>query len=612
MAAARIRTSFGVEDRSGRVAGGIGGLVFSLIFAAFGLALSGIFAYSMLRWLDSWRWERGSCRVLASGVSDRLFALPPEEAAKESDPYRLAVRYQWERDGRSFTGDEVGGKVAFATRGRAAAAAAAYPAGAEVGCFVDPGDRSRAVLRRPRPWPLLMLAVPLLFFGVGVAGVVGSIRRLRRARKGTAAPRSRRALPGSRRGCALAGFGLFALFGAGFMVPFALPIVRALGSLDWDEVPCDIVWSGVEAHSGDDSTTYSVEVLYEYDHGGERFRANRYRFTFGSSSGLAGKQAVVDGLPPGTRTTCWVNPRDPTSAVLDRRLGGFMALVLFPAVFLLVGVAGIIGSLRSGRRKSQAVEWLPGTAPAGEGGGGVVVAEAGGAAVRELAGDAARAFGPGAVALGGTAGGVPRGPIALRPGKSRLGSFLGLLFFTLVWDGITFGFLFVMWRNGKLGQEGCATAFLSLFALVGLFLLAALPHQFLALFNPRAEATLSAALAPGVPVALAWTFRGAAGRIRRLTLLVEGREEATYRRGTSTTTDRRVFARLVLVDTTDQTQIAGGETLVALPADTMHSFSAPRNKIVWVIKLHGDIPRWPDVDDEVPITVYPTAMVEGS
>jgi len=135
-----------------------------------------------------------------------------------------------------------------------------------------------------------------------------------------------------------------------------------------------------------------------------------------------------------------------------------------------------------------------------------------------------------------------------------------------------------------------------------------LPRTFLALFNPRAEVQISAPPAPGVPVALSWRFLGNAGRLRRLTIKVEGREEATYRRGTDTTTVKRTFARYVVLDTTEPSRIASGETLLALPADTMHTFEASRNKVLWSLKLHGDIPNWPDIDDEVALTVYPTAL----
>ena len=44
---------------------------------------------------------------------------------------------------------------------------------------------------------------------------------------------------------------------------------------------------------------------------------------------------------------------------------------------------------------------------------------------------------------------------------------------------------------------------------------------------------------------------------------------------------------------------------VTIPADSMHSFEASNNKIIWAVKLHGDIAKWPDVNLEFPITVLP-------
>ncbi|MCZ7648655.1 MAG: hypothetical protein M5U26_25920 [Planctomycetota bacterium] len=42
---------------------------------------------------------------------------------------------------------------------------------------------------------------------------------------------------------------------------------------------------------------------------------------------------------------------------------------------------------------------------------------------------------------------------------------------------------------------------------------------------------------------------------------------------------------------------------VTLPADAMHSFSAEHNKIVWKLRVQGDIERWPDFDREFPLRV---------
>ncbi len=37
----------------------------------------------------------------------------------------------------------------------------------------------------------------------------------------------------------------------------------------------------------------------------------------------------------------------------------------------------------------------------------------------------------------------------------------------------------------------------------------------------------------------------------------------------------------------------------------MHSFAAPSNKIVWEIKVEGEIARWPDVNQNFPISIHP-------
>ena len=37
----------------------------------------------------------------------------------------------------------------------------------------------------------------------------------------------------------------------------------------------------------------------------------------------------------------------------------------------------------------------------------------------------------------------------------------------------------------------------------------------------------------------------------------------------------------------------------------MHSFEADSNKIIWEIKVEGEIARWPDVSQNFPITVDP-------
>ena len=119
---------------------------------------------------------------------------------------------------------------------------------------------------------------------------------------------------------------------------------------------------------------------------------------------------------------------------------------------------------------------------------------------------------------------------------------------------------------------------------------------------------LSRVLHPGAQVTLGWRFHGTASRLRRLRITVEGREEATYRRGTDTHTERRTFVTVVVVDTDDPMRVVQGSASLELPPDTMHSFTASRNKVIWELKVEGDIRFWPDVADSVTLLVYPREM----
>ena len=60
----------------------------------------------------------------------------------------------------------------------------------------------------------------------------------------------------------------------------------------------------------------------------------------------------------------------------------------------------------------------------------------------------------------------------------------------------------------------------------------------------------------------------------------------------------------------DRYEILAGESTIAVPRDTMHSFEAKHNKVVWELRVHADIRRWPDVREEFRFTVLPE-IAEG-
>lgn len=375
----------------------------------------------------------------------------------------------------------------------------------------------------------------------------------------------------------------------GCMIPFALifmivggglfwfvtlhPILRVLDAQSWPEVPCTIVESHVDESSGDDGSTYKVAVTFSYTYGGRDYTSDRYDFTNFYSGGYDGKAAVVALYPAGSRSAAYVNPENPSEAVLSRNFGGrylvgLLGLLFFaPGLLLLIW---IVGSRIQGKNPNVALVTDP-AAPFG---------------VTNPQGDA-------------------DGPVELKPQSTPLGKLIGMIFVSLFWNGITWAIILASFGK-ETRPEGCLIAFLAVFALIGLLLIYGMFRQFLVLFNPRPKLTLSPGALPlGETIYLQWRLAGGTGGVRHLTIVLEGREEASYRRGTNNYTDKEVFALIGLVDTADEYRMANGSTSFTLPANTMPSFRADHNKIVWTIKAQLEIASWPDSDEEFEVLVRP-------
>jgi hypothetical protein len=379
-------------------------------------------------------------------------------------------------------------------------------------------------------------------------------------------------------GCMVAFFSIFALAGgAGFWLVTVKPLLEIFAAHSWREASCIVLSSQVAESSGGSKggATYRPDILYAWSVDGRSYQSRQYRFGDVSSSGREGKEKIVASLPPGTRTACWIDPADPGRAVLDRGLSPALFLGLFPLVFLALGAGGITWVLHGARAKSPS-RVLP-TA------------------------DPSAAFGIAAPS------GAEGAPVELHPTATPLGKFVGLTLLALFWNGIVSVFLIQIYRTwGQGSPDGCAMLFLVPFVLVGLLLIFATIRQLLVLFNPRVHLTLNpGALAAGGLGYLQWRLSGRGGGVRRLRILLEGREEAWYRSGKSTHTDRNTFASVVVADTAQPLEIPAGDARIDVPVDTMPSFKATHNKIVWTLKVTCEIAGWPDSEDEYEVLVRP-------
>lgn len=547
--------------------GRIGILLFGLVFALGGCFLGYSIGRDALAGLEARSWRPTQATVLTCEVV-------PGKGSEAK--HHLAIRYEYRWNSQTISSEQFERKpTTDEDISKIERLAAEYPAGKQVTCYVNPDKPTEAVIRRGSYFRLLgtLFAVP--FIGIGLVCVYAGLHRPKAAASKPVSSISSQASNANQAGCLVIFFGIFALFGVGFFYGFFIrPVWKIYAARNWTEIPCVVESSEVRRHSSDKGSTYSVDILFRYEVNGHEFRANRYSFVTGSSSGRAGKLAIVRQYPPGRKTTCFVNPTDPTEAVLERRFTNDMWLGLIPLVFLAIGIGGMVFAIRKSRSKT-------------------------GSTMTRIAGRTASANEQFASPIAGE-----------RVLKARYGPRLRLvggIVFAVIWNGIVsvFGWhVFEGFRRHR--PEWFLAIFLIPFVLIGLGVIAYVVYAFLGLFNPRPKLRLRpAAIRLGENLACDWTINGAVSRIRRLTIEIEGVEEARYRRGTSTYTDKSVFVRLPVVDNDRHREFASGGVTAMLPTQYVPSFKAPNNRIYWQLKLHGEIARWPDISEEYEIEVLP-------
>lgn len=132
-----------------------------------------------------------------------------------------------------------------------------------------------------------------------------------------------------------------------FLWLMARSFLRARDMAQWPQVPCLILRSEVAERRIAENVApdYRLSVLFRYEFAGVDYESNRWglRGSMPRSERQAVEELVVQ-YPEGSKQTCWVNPRDPSMAILkpDSRAAGYS--LWFPALFFLGGVGMIMGA----------------------------------------------------------------------------------------------------------------------------------------------------------------------------------------------------------------------------------------------------------------------------
>jgi hypothetical protein len=577
-----MNIEFGLRNATGGIGLGFR-LTLTLLFLFF-VAFSVVFgirngtkAYENTR---TFLWDETRCLILSSSVEQRR------------DDFCFKVEYRYGAGGRTHVSTlyspDYGGSADYRS---AARLSKRYRPESPAVCYVDPSDPSQAVLAHGSPWVALMMIFPLIFGTIGAGGLYFLWRGAARARKSD--PQSTRVESISeagdkKRGVALM-YALFALFlvvgSVGFYFIGLQPAIRILLARDWIRTPCVVIDARVRSNTGSNSKTYRINILYSYKFKGKRYKSNQYNFVRGSTAEHDRKTAIVKRHPPGTLTVCWVNPDNPSDAVLDRSPSLEMLFGLVPLLFACIGGGGILYLTRERRRERGSIPGPTRGSPTIPYGAepSVRVAD------RELT----------------------DGPLTLEVKKSRIWNVGFAVIIALIWNGVVSVFVrqaVQSWREGC--PEWFLMVFLIPFVLIGIGTIVNVPYRILAFFSPRPVLILGRGTPRlGERTELTWKIVPRARAVKLLEIEVKGREEAECAESESTETN--VFAGIPVARTNQHAEMMNGYATLEIPADSMHSFKSENNRIIWSIRVKGEIKFRPDIDDEFEITVRPQAARSG-
>jgi hypothetical protein len=155
----------------------------------------------------------------------------------------------------------------------------------------------------------------------------------------------------------------FAGVGIGFLFWGVIPSIWESRQMQgWELGYAQLIDAGVRTHYSDDGETYQAYATYTYEFIGQHYRGERVGINTGSDNvgdfhqDVGGKleRALRNGEP----VPVWVNPEDPSQAVLNRDLR--WGMILFQLVFVLafggVGIGLLLFCLLKPESKRSEVE----------------------------------------------------------------------------------------------------------------------------------------------------------------------------------------------------------------------------------------------------------------
>ena len=122
------------------------------------------------------------------------------------------------------------------------------------------------------------------------------------------------------------------------------PTRTILAARHWSPLPCRVTSSAVVRRTDTGTrTVYRLDIRYQYQFAGRTFTSDRFdAVDDDGSGGFESKQRTAQRYPPGTITTCYVNPQSPGEALIDRTFPARMWWGIIPVLGILLCLPGLL------------------------------------------------------------------------------------------------------------------------------------------------------------------------------------------------------------------------------------------------------------------------------
>ncbi|MDF7806385.1 DUF3592 domain-containing protein [Pontiellaceae bacterium B12219] len=523
----------------------VSGITGKLIFSAFGL----FFAVFGLLFVKQ-EWKSLQATNAMQQWAPMVCTIKTCTVEDAGNDYRLSLSYRYTVNGQTYTADQYG-KQRYLIRksfGEIKDAEKKLLPGKNIDGFHNPADPAQAVLDLPTPGSAkTSFGLTLLFPAFGI--LFAALPWLRG--KGNTNDKVKKERSPK---TALILFGTVFVFAGGLMLkPMVIePLRKIKNARTWESVPAVVVSSKVKSHSSDDGTTYSPYIAYRYEIDGQEFFGDQLTFTGGSSSGYESKAALIRQYPKGHAFHIYANPDNPAESVINPEASAALFLGLIPLLFMLAGCAVIISGFRAAKESTA-----------------------------QLNPDQAQ-----------------QAVVQLKS-PSPVKKSVGLTLFACLWNGIVV----------ILFKSDAPALFWIIFGFFGILISAGAVQALLSIFNPRPSIDVTPGnIRPGTNVALRWRINGKVERISQLTITLQclkiTTETSGYGKNRSTRIVRKPLFEESLFSSSSPVQIPQGALEFNVPEGYAVSRPGNDNGIQWQLRFHGDIPNWPDINDEFSFLVY--------